>query len=370
MQRPRTKLNTQIYEEASAWFVESRAADLDEAGRREFDDWLRKSPEHLSAYLEIAAIWDEGSALASTSQWDREQLIAEALSDPENVVALETQGPPPAGGQGEQTTSSSHGKRRTLRLAAAAAVAAMAAVGGALTWWTTERNIYGTAIGEQRSLVLADGSTVELNARSKIRVAFRSDERDVELLAGQALFHVAKDHARPFLVTSGNTQVRAVGTAFDVYKKPSETVVTVLEGRVAVLSDVGASPSRHNAADKGKLAGPGSAGPEPTFVSAGEQVTVSAHVARKTDHPNVAGATAWTQRQLVFEGATLSDVAEEFNRYNERRLVIEDPDLYGFHISGVFSSTDPQSLIRFLRGRPGVQVTETDSEIRVAKIFH
>jgi|SRR6266853_534137 len=366
MQRPRTKLNTQIYEEASAWFVESRAGDLDEAGRHEFDAWLRKSPEHLSAYLEVAAIWNEGSALHAEQKWDLEQLIAEALSDPDNVVALETQGPPPAGGQGEQTTSSSHGKRRMLRLAAAAAVVTIAA-GGAL-WW--ERNVYATGTGEQRSLVLADGSTVELNARSKIRVAFRSDERDVELLAGQALFHVAKDQARPFLVKAGNTQVRAVGTAFDVYKKPSETVVTVLEGRVAILSDVGASSSLHNAADMGKPAGPGSAGPEPTLVYAGEQVTVTAQVTRKTDHPNVAGATAWTQRQLIFEGATLSDVAEEFNRYNERRLVIEDPDLYGFHISGVFSSTDPQSLIRFLRGRPGVQVTETDSEIRVAKIFH
>ena len=88
---------------------------------------------------------------------------------------------------------------------------------------------------------------------------------------------------------------------------------------------------------------------------------------QKANHPNIAIATSWTQRQLEFESASLSEVAEEFNRYNERQLVIEDPTLYDFHISGVFSSSDPGSLVRFLRERPGVQVTETASEIRVSK---
>jgi transmembrane sensor len=103
------------------------------------------------------------------------------------------------------------------------------------------------------------------------------------------------------------------------------------------------------------------------LVSAGEQLTVTPKLAQKAEHANIAAATAWTERRIVFESATLSDVAEEFNRYNQRQLIIEDPDLYGFHISGVFSSTDPDSLIRFLRERAGVRVTETSSEIRIAK---
>ena len=81
----------------------------------------------------------------------------------------------------------------------------------------------------------------------------------------------------------------------------------------------------------------------------------------------IASATAWREREIVFESATLSDVAEEFNRYNQRQLVIKDPTLYGFHISGVFSSTDPDSLIRFLRQRPGVTVTEMNGEIRIER---
>jgi transmembrane sensor len=93
---------------------------------------------------------------------------------------------------------------------------------------------------------------------------------------------------------------------------------------------------------------------------------VTSESAQKTASPNISGATAWTRAEIVFDAATLSDVAEEFNRYNERQLLIEDPDLLNFHISGTFSSTDPESLIRFLRQRPGVQVTETGDQIRVS----
>jgi transmembrane sensor len=157
--------------------------------------------------------------------------------------------------------------------------------------------------------------------------------------------------------------VRAVGTQFDVYERRAGTVVTVLEGEVAVLALVNAEAER---------AGEGSAPRNDTrtsaiSVAAGEQLTVTSKTARKSEHPNVAAATAWTERRIVFESATLSEVAEEFNRYNERQLIIEDSGLYDFHISGVFSSTDPDSLIRFLRERPGVRISETPSEIRIAK---
>jgi transmembrane sensor len=92
---------------------------------------------------------------------------------------------------------------------------------------------------------------------------------------------------------------------------------------------------------------------------------VGPKTARKTVHPNLAGATSWTQRQLVFEAASFAEVAEEFNRYNERKLVIDPSALGTQHISGVFSSTDTASFIRFLRDRPGLRVIETPTQIRV-----
>src|SRR5882757_4359487 len=85
----RSKMNTQIYEEACTWFVESRAGDLDDTGRRELERWLRKSPEHLSAYLEIASIWNEGPSLGPQGQWTADALIELALkTNGDNVIAL------------------------------------------------------------------------------------------------------------------------------------------------------------------------------------------------------------------------------------------------------------------------------------------
>jgi len=235
--------------------------------------------------------------------------------------------------------------------------------------------IYATTFGEQRSITLTDGSVIDINSRSKIRVRYSARERSVDLLEGQALFHVAKNSARPFLVSSTTTQVRAVGTEFDVYQKQGGTVVSVVEGRVAVRlrtetanNEITDLP-RVTAADPDESGArtPGSRDGAPIFLAAGEQVLVTTTAMQKADHPNIAVATSWTQRQIEFESASLSEVAEEFNRYNERQLVIEDPTLYDFHISGVFSSSDPASLVRFLRERPGVRVTETASEIRVSK---
>lgn len=369
MDRPRVKLNTQIIDEASAWFVECRAGDLDDSGRREFDRWLRKSPEHLAAYLEVAAIWNEGPSLDSSRNYDADTLIADSRRHLGNLVALS--GTSAVEKLDEkvlpnQTFPTFWPHRPLSRRSLIAAAVAIAAVVIAGVWAKFEfsGSSYATGIGEQRSLELADGSTVSMNSRSKVRVRYSKAERLVDLLEGQALFHVAKDRVRPFIVRADDTRVRAVGTQFDVYERPSGTVVTVLEGEVAVLA-----PLVAQAQPQSPTTTVPAQNPAPISVSAGEQLTVTPRAAKKSDHPNLAAATAWTQRQLIFASATLTEVAEEFNRYNERQLVIRDPDLLTFHISGVFSSTDPESLIRFLRDRPGVKVTEEGSQIRVSKDF-
>lgn len=254
-------------------------------------------------------------------------------------------------------------------------------------------------------MTLADGSTVDLNARSKLRIEFSGAERRVELLGGQALFQVAKDQNRPFIVRSSHATVRAVGTQFDVYRKAGSTTVTVLEGRVAVYSTAHAEPSTSGSAEppsapsqtaglppalaqgqapgrspatplssghsaSAPLKAPGLADPSGStaiFLSAGEQVTVTpAQVLPAPAHADIAATTAWMQRRLIFDGSKLSDVVQEFNRYNRRQLVIEGAQLSDFHVSGVYSSTDPASLIRFLREQPGMKITEDENEVRIA----
>jgi transmembrane sensor len=386
--RTRARLNAQIYEQAIRWFVESRAGDLNDSGRRELDQWLRRSPEHLSAYLEIAAIWNEGAALDPQGKYDTEALVRDAATEPENVIPFTSADVSGDTSQSARKTRTVH-TRRFLPLAAALVVAM---IGGLLTWQATRDPTYTTDIGEQRSFVLADGSVIELNSRSVVRVHYTENERDVDLLEGQALFRVAHDPTRPFVVSANGTRVRAVGTQFDVYKKSTGTVVTVVEGRVAVFaggtaaaenagsaaanSEANANGSRPAAPDgPRRVTGAGAdprSGQEAAkiegelLLAAGEQLTVTATAAEKSEHPNIASATAWTHRQLVFESATLIEVAEEFNRYNHRQLVIRDSALFNFHISGVFSSTDPDSLIRFLRTRPGLHISETPDRVTIS----
>jgi transmembrane sensor len=374
----RAKLNSQIYEEACEWFVECRAGDLDDTSRHAFDCWLRKSPEHLSAYLELSAIWNEGPMLDPRGKFDRDTLIAQAASDRDNVIDLSGSR---NGGDAFQydvvaPAKEGHYRFRHRRFAALAASIVLVAAAALLYVRTLQAPTYATAIGEQRLLALMDGSTVELNSRSKIVVRYSPQGRNVELLQGQALFRVAKDANRPFIVKTGATLVRAVGTEFDVYQKRDGTVVTVVEGRVAILTGHstalaghGSPPTAVDASRPSNLEFPtvpaGQVGN--IMVTAGEQLTVTPKLVQIAEHPNIATATAWTQRQLIFESASLADVADEFNRYNDRQLIVADPRLETFHVSGVFSSTDPASLIRFLRARPELRILETESQIRIEK---
>lgn len=362
------RFNAQIYDEASEWFIEFRAGDIEPATRRRFNAWLRTSPEHVRAYLELAAIWNEGSHLDPSHQFDGSELTDEPES---NVVPIPV---PPSltAGVSELSAEPTQRSEKIPALSARWYFAFAASLVFALlgTWGYLQRGLYSTDIGEQRSITLVDGSRVELNARSQLRVHFTDHTREIELLEGQALFQVAKDTARPFIVRSANTQVRAVGTQFDVYRRPTGTTVTVVEGRVAVLPSPEAS--RPNTQPDKSSSGLGPQG-SVLLLTAGEQVTVSAIATAATiESPiprlaNITAATAWTQNRLIFESATLVEVADEFNRYNERRLVIESPELHDFHITGTFSSSDPAALLRFLESRPGIIVTEGKNEIRISR---
>lgn len=438
-------LNLPIYEQAAEWLIELREGEVDVAERERLDAWFRASPEHIRAYLELSAIWEDGADPELDRTQSTEELIERGRRR-NNIIAL-TAGPPaPPGntsespsqgteslaesarGQSFEATSASktsdeeprsprempqehrdrvpralwRGRRRPV-WAAAAIVAC--AVAGAGVYQYAQRNLtFATDTGEQRFVKLVDGSTMELNSRSRVRIRFTDGERDVDLIEGQALFHVAKDPARPFIVHSGSTLVRAVGTQFDVYRKANGTTVTVVEGRVAVLSPIiqaerarspsgsAVSPevpsSDHSTPSflpkevtRAAPTAPASQNPEGSapadkvlssasnaiYLSAGEQITIGAQVVPHAMRTDTAVATAWIQHELVFDSVPLIEVAQEFNRYNSRQLVISDPGLRDFHITGIFSSADPASLLKFLRAQHDIVVEETDENIRVSK---
>jgi transmembrane sensor len=250
--------------------------------------------------------------------------------------------------------------QRSLYAGAIAALLAAVCLGA---YFYIQRNTYTTSLGEQRSLLLSDGSTVDLNAQTRVRVSLAEDERRVDLVSGEALFRVAKDRTRPFIVVANGTQIRAVGTQFDVTHRKRGLTVTVVEGTVAVSS----TPPQ--------LAPGTSVIPREILLGAGQKMTLSSvatatHAIRLAPRPQPADvdvATAWTRRRLIFDSTPLDEVADEFNRNNARPLVIEGDGLEDFHISGAFSSTDLQPLLRFLRAQAGIRVIENDDKIVISR---
>jgi transmembrane sensor len=363
-------IRNEVLEEAAGWLVEFRTEDVENAQRRAFDAWLRASPEHVRAYLALLPIWETSAQIDVNGYPDTATLIQWSRESQTNVVPLKRV-------EGRLSPIAEPAAARSARVKVNVTIAVAASVVLSIlgAWFYIQRDTYVTTIGEQRSITLPDGSVVEMNALSKIRIRFNQPERSVDLLSGQALFRVAHNAARPFVVYSDSARIRAVGTQFDVYRKSSGTVVTVVEGRVAVLADSSySSQPAANAADppQERPAGAavdldGSPLRGKVFVSAGEQVILAPQAALRPALVDLAAATAWTHRRLIFSATPLPEVAAEFNRYNVRQLLIADASLASFRINGVFSSTDPAALVGFLREQPGILVAETDREIRVSR---
>ncbi|MEJ1964494.1 MAG: FecR family protein [Gammaproteobacteria bacterium] len=342
MSRDRQAIAPQIVEQASEWFIRMRERSVSAEDRAAFTDWLRASPLHGGAYLDIARLWVDAGQIDGAFE------VEPIGAGPDNVVPLKS---------GAERPSRSVSRRH---LAWAASFLLMLAGGG--TYWLVNRMpTYVTEVGEQRVVMLADGSVVRLNSRSRFRVRMSRSLREIELTQGQALFEVAHDTARPFIVRVGDVAVEAVGTQFDVNRKRSGTVVTVVEGRVTV----GAGPA---AAQNGVAHSEASGARDAVFVSAGEQVTVAATGAMaRTSKPNTAAAIGWLQEELVFDGQPLSDVVEEFNRYSRVPIVLDDASLGEQRINGVFHTRHPDALLKFISRIDGVQVERSDEEIRISR---
>jgi len=348
----------ELRQRATEWLVAFCEGEVDASGRASFDRWLRTSPAHVEAYLQICAVWEGAGLLVESTGTNVRELIERARS--ENHVQDPLADNIPSNKSSVARMDSHRPKAWNAWHAIAAGVVLLSVIAGGFVWWQLTRTpIYETGAAEQRDVRLPDGSTVRLNARSRIELHFTRQERAVDLVEGQALFSVAQDARRAFVVGSDDARVRALGTQFDLYRKLEGTVITVIQGQVAIQVD---SLSVNNAHRQGTDV----SGPTPAvLVSAGEQAVATS---RSPVHPyraNVGDATAWTKGMLVFDSVQLRDVVAEFNRIGVRRLVVEDHSLLGLRINGVFPAGDPSGLIDFLRARFGVSTSSTNQEIRI-----
>lgn len=336
-----------IPEEAAKWylFFEERP-NATEAQRARFVEWLRRSPIHIEEFLRVGGMRAEISGQPSDGMPHIAELIAAAR---ENVVGF----PSPSAKSAKPGKPKTHafGKRRRAWYAAAGALLVVLALSLHFHGPSEFAPLgFATELGEQRSIALSDGSVVVLNTATRIDVLFTDSERLIRLHSGEAVFEVAADARRPLRVLAGPAEVVAIGTRFNVYRQKQQTVVTVVEGRVAVRNLPGSTGSEHQALVR-------QGGVE---VSQGNQVTVRPNV--PVDEPRAAditAATAWRDRRLIFDGAALAYALREINRYNHRKLELGDENLAIQRISGVFAAHKPEAMVTFLQAVGNMRSVES-----------
>jgi transmembrane sensor len=208
-------------------------------------------------------------------------------------------------------------------------------------YWTL--SLYVTSHGEQRLVRLPDGSSVYLNSDSRLRLDFNSKTRRVSLERGEGLFEVAKDADHPFVVDAGSRHITALGTTFVVRYEPTQTAITLVDGKVAVsnVDAVEETPQPSPAPGKGNnpVAVPYAAN-APVTLSPGERLVLTKNAAPKVDMPRMDAAIAWRRGQVLLDGTALRDAVSELNRYDRRRLVIDDSRLGSVRVSGVYQTGD------------------------------
>jgi transmembrane sensor len=332
---------------AAHWLSVLSDESCTDAERRQFLVWLRASGQHVDEFLRLSRLNAHCSRRELWPQMSVAELVAAAKASGEgNIATLE----PVA------DWSPVRRSRKPVRWALAAAAACVFVVASVIVgrshWFTPE---YVTAVGEQRSITLEDGSVVELNSQSRLRTHFEKELRAIELLEGEAIFRVSKDPHRPFRVRTGVTDIVAVGTAFNVNASDARTVVTVLEGRVRV-----------NQRDAAERSAARSAQAVNEFeLAVGDQLIVGKEQpAIRVSLRDTEKVTSWTERRLIFEDTPLSSVAAEFARYSSRAIHIEDSGVGARKINGVFDATDPASLVEFLSADPTLEIhTDPDGWI-------
>ncbi len=323
--------NRTTQREAAEW-VARQADGLDPTADVAFRRWLAADPRHRAAWTELDAAW----AAVNRPRHEGEAALLRSRID--------------AHRQGRQRR-----RRSAFRLALSTGLAAAAAVVVLLYRPVQERpppDLPPATIAIRPHVQnLADGSRVELNSGAEIAVDFSPERRAVRLVRGEALFTVAKNPTRPFVVTAGLVEVRAVGTEFNVRLASTGVDVLVTEGRVAVNSAV-TDPTL-----------PVSELIPPLLVDAGAQTRVTAAVSSVPAAPIVtpispaalASALAWRERRVEFAETPLGETLAWFNRQNALQLSLASPALAQRRISGVYWSDDPEGFVRLLETSLGVR---------------
>lgn len=318
-----------IEEKAAEW-----AAKADRGLSREeqscLESWLQDDSRRLGAYGRMRAI---------SAQTERAAAFGSGY-DPSNFSP-------------DEAEPRFVARRRFLigGSAMAASVAGIAAFG----WqWLHSGQQTVTRKGEVRQLALQDGSVITLNTDSVVSVSLTEQRRDIRLLRGEALFDVAHDPQRPFVVSAGPARIQAIGTSFTVRLAERDVRVLVREGIVSVRDGKGASAMRLPANMRAVVS-----------VEAGMPSDSSGLGAASLPVSDVHRELAWKDGNLAFEGETLRAAADEFARYSDTRIVIKNPALAAEQIAGLYRSNDPVGFAQSVAQSLGARAVVGDGEVLI-----
>ncbi len=349
---------------AAAWFAKKDSGEWSSTDQAAFDAWLNGSTAHRIAYLRLHAAWKGAARMQALGagvprgevpppgHWNSDRFLGgKHIGAQQPIAEL-------AANCADDVPSTK--SRRIKRMRWAVAAGAILALG--LTLFIQHPNIlqrsaqYSTPVGGQTTVSLPDDSRVTLNTDSDIRVEFNQSERRIDLRKGEAFFVVAKDPARPFVVYVDDKRVTAVGTEFSVRRVTDDIEVVVSEGRVRL--EPASSPLRDFV---------GIPAPPGTTIAAGAVArTMSSEVlVQAGSEPEIEQLLSWRRGYLVFEATTLAEAVSEFNRYNTKKIVIDDPSLAALRIGGNFRVNNTAALLWLLQSGFGVQVEEVDGSVRL-----
>ena len=316
----------QIDAEAADWAARLDRGPLPAEQEVQFQDWLRQDVRCTGAFGRIRA-------LALTSE------RARALGPDFDPAAFEP--------------ASAFPRRRVLQVGGAIAASALLGMGG--IWQVLRlRGRFSTGKGETKVVALQDGSVLTLNTDSEVQVRYSDELRSVELIRGEALFDVARNKARPFVVAAGDTNVRVVGTSFSVRRlKAAPIQVLVREGIVEVFKPnaVGAQPIRITA----------------NTMAVAQADNAAAIAAMPMPVAQLHRQMAWQKGQIAFEGETLAQAAAEFARYSDTKIIIDDPALAKEEIAGLFKATDPVGFAQTIAISLNAHARIGEGEVRLAR---
>lgn len=348
-----------VAEEAAAWLVRLDGDEVPSADElASLREWLDRSPIHLEQLNSLAAFWGKMNVLTE---------LAVPLGHADVRAAQ---------------TSVSGPRFSFSRFARAGVVTAVLLVGLAGSGMlrpappVSSNDLYATAVGQQRSVTLADGSLVMLNTNTQIKVDYDDEYRDIQLLQGEAHFTVAKNFLRPFRVYAGNGRVQAVGTAFSVYLKGNTVDVTVTEGEVALASideslDDG-MPRVDVSSREARLSGSIFAEDDRfvealSTIKAGESATIQSALVpddalvineiETVEAREMVQRLSWREGMLTFAGDPLAVVVDEISRYTTVSIEITDPVVRATRIGGRFPIGETDAMFDVLETNFGLRVT-------------